>query len=107
MPGGDGPDRGVELVGVDVLEQEAAGAGAERTEDVVVDLECGEHDDPHVGEVGVGGDLSSGFDPVGPWHADVHQHDVGSCGAGELDGAAPAVGLADDDQVIGELEHRP
>ena len=46
-----------------VLEQEAAGAVAQRVEDVLVALERGQHDDPGAGQLGVG--RRSGGSPRG------------------------------------------
>ena len=43
-------NRGQQIVGVDVLEQEAAGAGPEGVEDVLVEVEGGEDDHPGVGQ---------------------------------------------------------
>ena len=43
---GDRVDRGQEVLGRDVLEQEAAGAGDERVEHVLVEVEGGEHQHP-------------------------------------------------------------
>ena len=45
------PDRGDQVLGGDVLEQEAAGPGGQRGVHVLVQVECGQHDDPHVGAV--------------------------------------------------------
>jgi hypothetical protein len=104
VAGGDGADGVVQLVGVVVPEEEAAGARSERAEGVVVDLEGGEHDHPDPSEVRVLGDGAGGFDAVNLRHADVHENDVGSSTAGEVDGVTSICGLADDDEVVGELD---
>ncbi|MDH6614991.1 hypothetical protein M2163_002099 [Streptomyces sp. SAI-135] len=59
-----------------VLDQEAGGTGADRLEDVLVELEGGEHDHPHVLEAGVPGDAPGRGETVEQRHADVHQDDV-------------------------------
>jgi hypothetical protein len=61
-----------------VLHQEAAGAQPQRLEDVLIEVERGEHDDPHVREPVVLRDLARGGEAVHARHADVHQHDVGA-----------------------------
>jgi hypothetical protein len=68
-------DRGEQLVGLGVFEQEAAGACAQPAVRVFVEVErC--HDD-HAGAVAGGEDSPGGFDAVGTRHPDVHQDDVG------------------------------
>ena len=62
---------------LDVLEQEAGRAGAQRAEDVLVELEGGQHQDPGPGQGRVRRDLGGGLEPVEPRHPDVHQHHVG------------------------------
>src|SRR6266540_4043783 len=49
VAGGDDPDRVDELGGLDVLEQEAAGAGLHGGVDVFVEVEGGEHEDAGAG----------------------------------------------------------
>lgn len=65
-----------QMLGGDVLEQEAAGGG-ERGVDVVVEVVGGEDDDPRpVGAVAVE-DPPGRLDAVHPRHPDVHEDDVG------------------------------
>ena len=78
-----------------VLEQEPAGAGAQRLVDVVVEIERREHQ--HADGVGHvrPGEASGRFDPVEDRHADVHQHDVGSEALDDLDRVETIGGLTD------------
>jgi hypothetical protein len=55
-----------EFLGWRVLEQEPAGAGAQRLEHVVVPLEGGEDDDP-AGDAGLGDDAAGGLQPRRSW----------------------------------------
>jgi hypothetical protein len=76
----DQPDRGDQVLGGDVLEQEAAGPGGQRRVDVLVQVERGEDDDPHFGLLPVsplrGQDPPGRLEPVHLGHPDIHQHDV-------------------------------
>jgi ATP-dependent Clp protease ATP-binding subunit ClpC len=63
------------------------GAGPEGAEDVVVLLEGGEDEDPHVR--GGARQLTGGGDPVEVGHSNVHQYDIGSQPAGLLVGSPP------------------
>jgi hypothetical protein len=97
----DGVD---ELVGVGVLEQEAAGPGLQGRVDVLVELEHAQHQ--HAGRQ-LRGDGRGGLDAVPTGHADVHEHDVGSQVPGAGHGLGPGGGLADDREVRGGVdEHR-
>jgi hypothetical protein len=61
------------------LDQEAAGAGAERVVDVLVEVEGGQHENPRpVAVAGLGGDLPGRLDAVHDRHAHVHEHHVGA-----------------------------
>src|SRR6266536_2546774 len=73
----DGPHSRDQLRRLGVLDQEAAGAGAKRLEDVFVQVEGGQHHDAHIVKPLVGDDVLGGGQAVAPRHADVHQHDVG------------------------------
>ena len=93
-----------ELLRTGVLQQEAARAGLEGVEEVVVAVE-GRHDDD-VPEV-VGDEVAGGLDAVHPRHLDVHQHDVGAGRAGPFDRLEAVGGLADDlDVVLDREDHR-
>ena len=95
---GDDADRGDELLGRVVLEHEAAGAGAERLVDVLVEVEGREDEDPRGG---VGGEDAPGrLEPVELGHADVHQHD-GRVEAGGLVDRLEAVARLGDDLDVG------
>ncbi len=58
-----------------VLQQEPAGTGPQRGEDVLVGIEGGQHDDP--GGAAGRDQPAQRLDPVEVGHAHVHQHDVG------------------------------
>ena len=71
------PHRGDQVLGGDVLEQEAAGPGGQRRVHVLVQVERGQHDDPRAVPVPRGGQDPPGrLEPVHLRHPDVHQHDV-------------------------------
>ena len=71
------PDRGDQVLGGDVLEQEAAGPGGQRRVHVLVQVERGQHDDPRAVPGPCGGQDPPGrLEPVHLRHPDVHQHDV-------------------------------
>ena len=76
-PAGDRPHRPQQVGRLGVLDQEAAGPGAERLEDVLVELEGGQHDHPRCRPGRVGGDPPGRLEPVDARHPDVHQHHVG------------------------------
>ena len=66
------------ILAADVLQQEAAGAGPQRVEHVLVEVERREDDHLHrVVHVG-SGDAPGRLDAVAAGHADVHEHDVGA-----------------------------
>ena len=90
--------------GGDVLEEEPAGAGLEGAEDVLVEVEGREDDDPHAGERRIGGDAAGRLDAVESGHANVHQEDVGPVPSGELDGRVTVGGLPDELEVIGVVD---
>ena len=95
-----------ELAGFGVLDQEAGGAGAECLDDVLVVVEGGEDEHVDVGEVGVGGDLVGGAQPVDAGHPDVHEHDVGVGLPGQLHRGGSVAGFADHDHAgLGVDEH--
>src|SRR6266516_7309609 len=87
MPGRGGVgydfDAGNELLLRCVLEQEPAGARAQRLVDVLVEVERREHE--HTRPIRPVDDPTCRFDTVELGHAEVHEHDVGLEGAGELD----------------------
>jgi hypothetical protein len=76
--------------------EEAAGAGSQRGVYVLVEVECGQDEDPGrlSGRV-LAGDLAGRRHPVGPWHPDVHQEHVGLGCPGKLDGPGSVGGLPD------------
>lgn len=82
-----------QAVGVNVLQQEARGAGAQRAEDVLVQVEGGEYQ--HVGEL-FGDHGPGGRDSVQPRHPHVHQDQVRPVPAGQGHGLFAVGGLAHD-----------
>jgi hypothetical protein len=72
---GGGPDRADVLVAAQVLEREAACALLQSGVDVLVEVECGQHD--HARLAALGQDPPRGFQAVQARHPDVHAHDVG------------------------------
>src|SRR5690348_3468233 len=102
--GRDGPDGADDVRGWRVFEQEAAGAGPQGTQDVVVGVEGREDDD--LGRPLAAAHDFGGRQAVHSWHADVHQHDAGLVfGDGAFDLAAVG-GLADDLNVTGARQQR-
>jgi hypothetical protein len=95
-----------QLVGLDVLEREAAGPCPERLEDVLVEIEGREDGHAHARERGIGRDLAGRLEAVHARHADVHQHDVGRVGPDPRDGLGAVSDFADDLDVVGVLEQR-
>jgi PAS domain S-box-containing protein len=100
VAGGDGADRLDDPRRRRVLEQEAAGAGPQRGDDVVVEAEGREDQDPLARQP------AGRLDPVHPRHPDVHQHDVGHVQRRGLDRLRPVSGLGHDLDVAGRLQHR-
>nr|BFE69108.1 hypothetical protein GCM10020092_024090 [Actinoplanes digitatis] len=90
-----------------VLEQEAAGAGAQRGVDVLVQVEGrDDHDGDRVRHLG-SGQRAGGLDAVEAGHPDVEEAHVGAQVPGQFDGAVPVGGLADDLDVRLRVEdHR-
>lgn len=92
----DGADGVEQFVGFGVLTEEAAGAGEQCFEHVLVDLERGEDEYADAGEAVVGGDHAGGGEPVKVRHADVHDDYVGPGLAGLLHGCSAGADLCDD-----------
>jgi hypothetical protein len=100
------PDRRREVGRLGVFHEKAARAEAQRVEEILVESERGEYDDAHASEVGVGGDLTGGFQPVKSRHADVHEDHVGPELSGQVHDAGPVRRLADDLDVVAGVEQR-
>src|SRR6516225_6746341 len=101
VTGGGHPHGGDQVRAGRVLQQETAGAGAQRLVDVVIQVEGGEDDDFRRG--GEQGDLPGGRQSVHHRHAHVHQHHVRFLAGRELDGPH-AVGRLPGDHEPGGLE---
>src|SRR6266699_2187231 len=82
-----------------VLEQEAAGARAQRGEDILVKVEGGQDQHAHGRGVRGGGDLPGRLDSVHARHLDIHQDEVGFLAPGEFDGLGAGGRFADRGQV--------
>ena len=92
-----------ELLRRDVLEQEAAGSGAERVVDVLVHVEGRQHHDLRLGRA-VGEEPARRLDAVELRHAHVHQHDVRREPLPFGDRLEPVRGFADDLDVLLRFE---
>ena len=75
-PGGD-PHRVQQVGRLDVLDQEPAGPGTQRVEDMLVEAVVGEDDHVHSRQARLGRDAPRGLDAVQDRHLDVHECDVG------------------------------
>ena len=107
LPRGDDPDRPHEVRRWHVLEEESAGAGAQRFDDVLIGIEGGEDEDAGARRVAGGADQGAGRGhPVHDGHADVHHDHVGPEGGGRLDGLLPVRRLAHDlDPILVGQDH--
>ena len=93
VAGGDGVDGGDQLSGLGVLEQEAAGPGAQPGVNVVVEVEGGQDQD--LGRQPGSHDVAGRFDAVAARHPDVHEHDVGAQRGTHGEGGRPVRRLLD------------
>ena len=87
-----------QILDAGVLEDESGCAGPERLDDVLVETERRQDQDPRSGQ------LPGRLDPVHARHPDVHQHDIGQVAPRLLDGLLAGAGLGDDLDVAGALE---
>jgi hypothetical protein len=87
-----------------VLEQESAGAGAQRPEHVIVGVERGQDDD--LRRVPAGAQQLGGRQPVHPGHPDVHQHHVGPVLVHRAHDLGAVGDLRHDGDVGGSREHQ-
>src|SRR3990172_1019578 len=100
--GADGVD---DVLGRRILEQEAAGAGAQRLESVFVEIEGGQDEDPRRG---LDGDDAPGrLEPVDARHADVQDRHGRPEAPHQADGLGTVGTLADDAQVGLAVEDHP
>ena len=98
LAGGHDADCVDELLGRRVLQEEAAGAGAQRLEDVVVLLEGRQDQHPRARRARPR--PAGRLEPAAARHLDVHQHHVGPEAPGDLDGLLAVAGLARDLEVL-------
>jgi hypothetical protein len=102
---GDRADRRHQVGRLGVLEQEAAGARAQRGVGVLVEVE-GRQDD-HARAPAAFDEPARGLHAVHPGHAHVHQDDVGLQALDDLEGLVAVTGLADELEVGLGLEDHP
>jgi hypothetical protein len=98
----DDSDRVDEIGRSDVLEQKGAGAGADRTVDVVVEVEGGQDED--AGRAAGGDDAPGGLDPVHDRHADVEEEHVRGELLDERHSLLPVFCLAHHLEVLARLD---
>ena len=99
LAGGHDPHGVHEILAADVLEEEAAGPGPQRVEDVLVEVEGREDDDLHRIVARRLRRCAGSPRCRRAGHADVHEHDVGRCGAGDVDRLDAVGRLADHVEV--------
>jgi phenylalanyl-tRNA synthetase alpha chain len=104
---GDHANAVQELGRAGVLEQEPAGAGLQALEDVGVGVVGGQDEDASSFGAARGDDPSGGLDAVHPWHADVHEHDVGARSADQLHGLGAGRGFSHHRDVVLDVEQEP
>jgi hypothetical protein len=76
LPARDDPDGAEQLVRRRVLDEEAAGAGPQSVDDVLVHVERGHHQHPDRRSSGQPDDPAGRVDPGQAGHADIHHDDV-------------------------------
>jgi len=103
LPGGDCAHGGGQVLGAGVFDHEPASAGAQRGEDVLIEVERGQ--DQHTGarrfrpKTWRVADATGGLNAVHPGHADVHDDHVQSQLGAERDGLSAVGGCAHDGQA--------
>jgi hypothetical protein len=106
VAGGHDLDGVDQVLGGDVLEQEPAGPGAQRRQDVLVEVEGGQDQHPDRVLDALAGQAAGRLDPVHAGHADVHQGHVGPDVAGQPDRLVAVGRLADHLQAgLGVQDH--
>src|SRR5262249_527052 len=104
LSGGDDANAFDELLRRDILEQEAARAGAQRLVDVLVEIE--RRQDEYAALDTAEEDPARRFDSVHSRHANAHQHDMRQQALGQPDRVAAFSGFPDDlDVVFGIQDH--
>jgi hypothetical protein len=102
---GNHPHGGDQILGDDVLQEEAARPGAQGVVDVLIEIEGRQHQ--HGGlTAALGDDPARGLQPVEIRHLDVHQHDARPPRARQVDRIAPVGSLADYGDAGLRLEDR-
>ena len=107
LPGSNDVDGPHQLRRLRVLDEEAGGASSQRVEDVLVELERREDQHLDVSQLRIVGDRPGRLQAIDTRHADVHQHDVGTLPAHELQRRRAVAGLADDLDIVLDVEQHP
>jgi hypothetical protein len=102
----DDPQRLQQPGWLGVFEQEPAGAGPQRGEDVFVEAEVGEDHDAHAFQPRVRGDLPGGLEAVQHRHLNVHQRDVRAVLGGQPHRLQPVGGLGGHLDVVFGVQQR-
>ena len=97
LPGGGGLDRPAQVVGLGILQQIADGPGADGADDFFIFQDAGQGHDLDLRQLAT--DEGRGGDAVHDRHEQVHEHDVGPQGVGQLHGLGAIRRLPDDLQV--------
>ena len=105
VAGEGGPDRCRDLFGLRVLEDVAGGTGLEGGGDLVLLDEARHRDDLRLGALGL--DSADRGDAVHVRHQEVHEDDIRREPAGQGDALAAVGRLADDLDVVLEIEEDP
>lgn len=100
----DGANCVHQIIRRDVFEQEAARTSLDRGEDVLVQIEGGQHQHADLGSLRE--QPAGGLDAVQPRHPDIHEHDVRSGLERLLDTLYAIAGLSDDDETGSFQDHR-
>src|SRR3954447_23159072 len=96
---GDDPDGRQQLLGCAVFQQKPGRAGPQRRVDVFVEIEGGQHNDPHVGRHRVRDNPPGGRQTVQDRHPDVHQQHIRPLLPRQHDRLLTIRGLADELQI--------
>ena len=99
VPSGEATDGVDQFLRFAVLEDESVGPGLQRTEDVGVQVEGGDHEHGGASVLTGGNDLPGGRQTVPGGHPQVHAHHVGAFTSHHGDGLPTARGLTHDGDV--------
>ena len=102
----DHADRADQFLRRRVLDEEAAGAGAQGVDDVLVEVERRHHQDPWRALRGQCREPPGGLDPVHDRHADIHDDDVRPEPLGQPHGLRAIGGLPDARSMSGSASRQ-